>query len=95
MLGPEGAIGSTTAAGWCAKCGVVLFAITLPGSLSLRTATPVSAQDFEICRWNHLPINENFVATNFAHTEGGISVDPALRLENVTVDLDTWLLGYI
>jgi len=95
MSGPEGAIGSTTAAGSCAKFGVALFAMTIPGSLMLWTATPVSAQDFEIRRWNHLPINENFVFTNFAHTEGDISVDPALRLENVTVDLDTWLLGYI
>jgi hypothetical protein len=42
-----------------------------------------------------LPINENFVTAHFAHTEGDIAVDPVLRLEGVSVELDTWLIGYI
>ena len=30
-----------------------------------------------------------------AHTVGDIAVDPTLRLEDVMVELDTWLLGYV
>jgi hypothetical protein len=65
------------------------------GFLTLWLIPPVWAQEVEIRRWNHLPIDENFATVNFAHTEGDIAVDPTLRLEDVTVDLETWLLGYI
>mgnify|MGYP001817459856 FL=1 len=65
------------------------------GFLTLWLIPPVWAQEVEIRRWNHLPINENFATVNFAHTEGDIAVDPTLRLEDVTVDLETWLLGYV
>ncbi len=91
----EGSIGSTAPAGWRLKLGVTLFAVSTLGPLTLWMAPPLSAQEVEIRRWNHLPINENFVTTNFAHTVGDISVDPTLRLEDVTVELDTLLLGYI
>ena len=91
----EGSIGSTAPAGWRFKFGVALFAVTMLGPWTLWMAPTLCAQELEIRRWNHLPINENFVTANFVHTMGNISVDPTLRLENVTVELDTWLLGYI
>ena len=46
-------------------------------------------------RWNHLPINQNFVGVGYAHTDAVISVDPVLKIENGTVELDTWLIRYI
>ena len=67
----------------------------LPAVLAFCAGPPLSAQEVEIRRWNHLPINENFATINVAHTVGDISVDPRLRLEDVMVELDTWLLGYI
>ena len=91
----EGPIRSTPSAVWRFKRGIALFAAGMLGPLTLWMAPPLSAQELEIRRWNHLPINENFVTTNFSHTVGDISVDPTLRLEDVTVELDTWLLGYI
>jgi hypothetical protein len=91
----EGPIGSTLAGSWRFELGVALFTGGMLGPLTLWMASPLAAQELEIRRWNHLPINENFVTTNFAYTEGDISTDPTLRLENVTVKLNTLLLGYI
>jgi hypothetical protein len=68
---------------------------TLCGVVALWLSSPLSAQEVEIRRWNHLPIDENFVTANFAHTDGDIGVDPELRLQDVSVKMDTWLLGYI
>jgi hypothetical protein len=68
---------------------------TLCGFVALWLSSPLSAQEVEIRRWNHLPIDENFVTANYAHTNGDIAVDPVLLLDNVSVATDTWLLGYI
>ena len=63
--------------------------------MALWLSPPLSAQEIEIRRWNHLPIDGNFVTANFGRTDGGIAVDPVLRLDDVSVEMDTWLLGYI
>jgi hypothetical protein len=62
---------------------------------ALWLSPPLSAQEVEIRRWNHLPIDSNFVTANFARTDGDIAVDPVLLLDNVSVEMDTSLLGYI
>jgi len=54
-----------------------------------------AAQELEIRRWNHLPIDQNFFTANYAHTSGDIAFDPVLQIEDTKVDLDTWLFGYI
>ena len=63
--------------------------------MALWLCPPLSAQEVEIRRWNHLPIDENFVTANFGRTDGDIAVDPVLLLDDVSVEMDTWLLGYI
>ena len=63
--------------------------------MALWLSPPLSAQEIEIRRWNHLPIDGNFVTANFGRTDGDIAVDPVLRLDDVSVEMDTWLLGYI
>ncbi len=63
--------------------------------MSLWLSSPLSAQEVEIRRWNQLPIDSNFVTANFARTDGDIAVDPVLLLDDVSVEMDTWLLGYI
>jgi hypothetical protein len=63
--------------------------------MTLGASPPLTAQEVEIRRWNHLPIDRNFVTANYAHTQGDIAVDPVLRLEDVSVEMETWLLGYI
>ena len=67
---------------------------TLCGVVALLSS-PLSAQEVEIRRWNHLPIDGNFVTANFGRTDGDIAVDPVLLLDDVSVEMDTWLLGYI
>jgi hypothetical protein len=68
---------------------------TLCGVVTSWLSSPLCAQEVEIRRWNHLPIDTNFVTANFARTDGDIGVDPELRLQDVSVEMDTWLLGYI
>lgn len=70
-------------------CKVLLCALTF------WLSPAASAQEIEIRRWNHLPIDQNFLTANYAHTDGEIGVDPELRLEDVSVSLDTCLIGYI
>ena len=53
------------------------------------------ADELEPRRWSHLPINTNFFGTAYAHTDADISVDPVLKLENVTMELHTWAAKYI
>ena len=72
---------------------VICAALCGPTMLSLSSSA--FAQELEIRRWNHLPIDRNFVTANYARTEGDIALDPVLRIENAVVEMDTWLLGYI
>lgn len=46
-------------------------------------------------RWSHLPIDHNFIAAGYAHTDATIPFDPVLRIENGVAEMDTWLVGYI
>ncbi len=61
----------------------------------LWQSPPVLAQELEIRRWNHLPIDRNYVTVNYGRTDGDIAFDPVLRIEGAVVELDTWVLGYI
>jgi hypothetical protein len=56
---------------------------------------PALAQELEIRRWNHLPIDRNFVTVNYGRTDGDIAFDPVLRIQGAVAEMDTWLLGYI
>ncbi len=67
----------------------------LCSAMFLRLSSTAVSQELEIRRWNHLPIDRNFVTANFAHTSGYIAFDPVLQIDDAVVDLDTWLFGYI
>ena len=53
------------------------------------------ANDIEPRRWGHMPIGANFLSIGFAHSDGTIYLDPVLRIENVKMELDTWLAKYV
>jgi hypothetical protein len=53
------------------------------------------AQELQVRRWTHLPINHNFITGNYVSTEGEIAFDPVLRIEDANVDIDTWLVAYV
>jgi hypothetical protein len=53
------------------------------------------AQELEPRRWSHLPIGTNFVGGGYAYTEADIFSDPALRIEDVEMEMHTWAVKYI
>lgn len=58
-------------------------------------ALPCLAQDIEPRRWSHLPIGSNFGGVAYAHTEGAISFNPVLGIEDGEFDLNTAGFKYI
>jgi hypothetical protein len=62
--------------------------------LTLWSMQPATAQELEPQRWRHLPIDTNFYVAGFLRTDADIYTDPPSRLDDVTMNLDTWLLGY-
>ena len=46
-------------------------------------------------QWNHLPKDTNFFAAAYAYTEADIGFDPVLRIEDATMEQDSWALKYI
>jgi hypothetical protein len=74
-----------------------VFGATMVGLLyCLPMSGPTAkAQEIEPRRWTHLPVGTNFVGAVYAHSEGDISLDPALRIEAAKTKMDTWAAGYI
>lgn len=46
-------------------------------------------------QWSHLPLDTNFSGVGYACTEADISVYPVLKLEDVELELHTWVGKYI
>ncbi len=69
---------------WC-LCGVIVLGL----------AVPCGAQEIEPRRWSHLPTGLNFAGAGYVYTEADISDSPALRLEDVEMEMDTWGAQYI
>lgn len=61
----------------------------------LSSALPCFSQDIEPRRWSHLPTGSNFAGTAYSYTEGDISFNPVLRIEDGEFDLQTATLKYI
>ena len=53
------------------------------------------ALDVEPRRWSHLPVGTSFIGMAYVNTDADILFDPALELEDVDMDLDTWAAKYI
>lgn len=56
---------------------------------------PVSAQDLEPRRWNHLPTSLNVVGAGYAYTEADVYFNPVLKLSNGTSRINSVGLQYI
>jgi len=61
----------------------------------LLTTLPGLCQDIEPRRWSHLPIGTSFGGVAYAYTEGDISFNPVLRIEDGTFNLSSAVLKYI
>jgi len=62
---------------------------------SVTLAFPCFALDPEPRKWNHVPMDVNFVGAAYVYTEADIFVDPVLRLEDVNMEMTTWGGVYI
>ncbi|MBP9127943.1 MAG: transporter [Elusimicrobia bacterium] len=61
----------------------------------LALFTPGWGNDIEPRRWGHMPMGGNFLTAGYAYTEATIYLDPVIRLENVKMNLDTWIAKYV
>jgi hypothetical protein len=61
----------------------------------LLAPLPGLCQDIEPRRWSHLPIGGNFGGVAYAYTEGNITFNPVLRIEDGEFDLNSAALKYI
>ncbi len=71
----------------------VVFAMTVVLALCWSSAS--HAQDTEPRRWAQMPTGVNFVGIGYGYTDGGISFDPLLRIEDATFEMQTVALSYI
>jgi hypothetical protein len=69
--------------------------LTLPILLILLTSGTALSQELVPRRWSHLPTGKNFAGAAYAFTKADISIDPALRLEDVEMERHTIVLSYI
>lgn len=58
-------------------------------------ALPSFAQDIEPRRWSHLPLGSNFGGMAYAYTEGDITLNPVLRIEDGEFEMHTAAFKYI
>lgn len=70
-----------------------------PGLLTLLlllfSASLAQAQELEPRRWAHLPTGTNVLGAGYAYTDGDLSFDPVLRIEDAKVELHSVGLKYI
>ena len=67
----------------------------LLGLLINAMALQCFALDLEPRLWNHLPIGKNFAGLGYASNETDIFVDPVLLLEDVEMEMHSWIGKYI
>jgi hypothetical protein len=53
------------------------------------------SQDIEPRRWASLPLGTNVVGAGYAHTFGDIFLDPLLQAEDVSVNINAFLVSYV
>ena len=53
------------------------------------------SQDLEPRSYTNIPININFLATGYLHSEGGVSPSPGVLLEDAQLNINTAALAYV
>ncbi len=62
--------------------------------LSIAWPSVVSAQDLEPRRWAHFPVGMNVASVTYVYTDGDLSFDPVLELDDVEMDAHTTVFAY-
>ena len=55
----------------------------------------VGAQELEPRAYSNAPIGFNFLITGYAHSQGGLSTDPSLPVDDANLQIDTGILAYV
>jgi len=69
-----------------------LFSLAILGLLLSAGGAP--AQEMEPRIYGNLPIGMNFLIAAYAHSTGGLAVNPAMPLKNAQLKVDTPALGF-
>jgi len=70
-----------------------LIAVLLALSLAV-IGSDTSAQDLEPRTYANTPVGLNFLIAGYAYSSGGVATDPAIPLENASIDAHTTFLAY-
>ena len=73
-------------------CTIYLLAVCL---VSVLITQNTFAQDLEPRRWNVLPLGTQVIGAGYAYTTGDVLLDPALNLEDATVEAHTIITQYV
>jgi len=63
--------------------------------LGTLLAPVAHAQELEPRAYSNLPMGLNFLATGYAHSQGGLSTDPSLPLTDAHLKIDTGVVAYV
>ena len=69
-------------------------AFLLAPALLLMTATAARGQSIEPRLFSNVPIGMNFVIGGYAHSSGGVLLDPSVPLEDASVGVHSTFVGY-
>ncbi len=68
---------------------------SLVALLAISLIRPCFALEPVPRKWTHLPMGTNFAGVGFAYTESDILIDPTILLEDVEMELQSWVAKYI
>jgi len=63
--------------------------------VSVASSLLACAQQMDPRSYSNVPIAQNFLLAGFAHSQGGVLVDPSLPIDNVSAKIETALVGYV
>jgi len=68
--------------------------LALAVAILVASAAPARAQSIEPRLFSNVPIGMNFVIGGYAHSSGGVLLDPSVPLEDASVGVDATFVGY-
>ena len=72
----------------------LLASVALVALVYLVAASAAHAQDIEPRKWSNTPVGVNFLILGYAYTQGGISFDPSLPINNPHLETNSGGLGF-
>lgn len=61
----------------------------------VMTVSRAHAQDLEPRAYSNAPVGLNFLLAGYTYSQGGLSMDPALPIQDADIDIRTMTLAYV